>query len=143
MVQTSQSLDEHVDTFVPELVPTGGEEIEGVLQVEIIMAVEVAPNKVADLLLRVRVQVLEFMHGRELLDIQPIGEYAVRLPLEKMLALEGGDVRDRCKDVRGMCSGPFDAVSVVDAALPGLGIHVKVVEVVVEVDRTGAKVAAE
>lgn len=42
-----------------------------------------------------------------------------------------------------MSRGPLDAVSVVDAALAGLVINVKVLKVVVEVDRAGTEVSTE
>lgn len=42
-----------------------------------------------------------------------------------------------------MCRGALDAVTVVDTALAGLSIDIEVLEVVVEIDRAGAKVTTK
>lgn len=41
------------------------------------MPVKVASDKLVDLLLGHRVQVLELVHGRELLHVQTVGQHAV------------------------------------------------------------------
>ena len=51
-------------------------------------------------------------------------------------------MRDGGEDIGAMCRRTFDAVAVVDAALPGFMVHVKVLHVVVEVDGAGAQVSA-
>ncbi len=47
------------------------------------------------------------------------------------------------EDVAGVGGGALDAVPVVDASLAGLGVDVEPLQVVVEVDGTGAEVASE
>lgn len=42
-----------------------------------------------------------------------------------------------------MCGASFYAVSVVDTTLSSFGIHIKVLQVVIEIDGTGAEVSAE
>ena len=42
-----------------------------------------------------------------------------------------------------MGSGSLDTVSVIDATLSSFSIHVKPLEVVVEIDRSGAKISSE
>jgi len=141
VVETSQTLDEHVNTLVAELVPTSGEEIESVVQVEVVVSVEVTANKVIDLLLGLRVQVLELVHGGEFLHIQTIGQHTVGLALEQVLALECGDVRDRGEDIATVGSSSFNAVAMVDTTLSGLGIHIEVLKVVVEIDGPRTEIA--
>lgn len=60
-----------------------------------------------------------------------------------MLTLVRSDVRDRCKDVGGMCGCTFDTVSVINTTLARLSIDIKVLKVVVEVDGASAKVSAQ
>ena len=50
-------------------------------------------------------------------------------------------MRDGGEDVSCMRCSPFDAISVVYAALASLGINIKVLEVVVEVNRPSAKIS--
>lgn len=71
-ILTSKRLDEHVNTFVPEFVSTSGEQIDGVFQVKVVVAVEVTSDEIVDLLLGLHVQVLEFVHSSELLDVQTV-----------------------------------------------------------------------
>lgn len=74
---TGHALDEHIHSLVPVLVPSGGEEVKGVVEVEIVMAVEMTPDEVIDLVLGHCVEVLELVHGREFNDVQTVGKYAV------------------------------------------------------------------
>lgn len=60
-----------------------------------------------------------------------------------MLALVCGDMRNGGEDIGGVRSGALDAVSVVNASLSGFSIHIKVLEVIVEVDRASTEVATE
>ena len=143
VVKTSERLDEHVDTLVAVLVPTCGEEVERVFQIEIVVSVEVALDELVDLGFGDGVKVLELVHGRELDHVETVGEHAVRLAFEEMLGLVGGDVADRGEDVGTVSSGTLDAVSVVDATLARLVVDIKVLEVVVEVDAAGAKVSTQ
>lgn len=107
------------------------------------MAVEVTPDEVVDLGLGHGVQVLELVHGGELDDVETVGKDTVGFPLEQVLAFVGGDVADGGENVRAVRRSPFDAVSVVDTALSSFMVDVKVLQVVVKIDRTGAKVPAE
>lgn len=107
------------------------------------MTVEIAADKVVDLGLGRCVQVLEFVHGLEFFDIETIGNDTVRLSLQQMLRFVGGDVRDSGEYVGRVSGRSLNAVSVVDSSLAGLMIDVKVLEVVVEIDRARAKITTE
>jgi hypothetical protein len=76
-ILTRQRFNEHVNTLVPEFVSTGGEHVDGVFQVKVVVAVEVTTDEFVDLLLRHCVQVLEFVHGRELFHVETVGQDAV------------------------------------------------------------------
>ena len=143
VVQASQRLDKHIHTLIPVLVTSGSEEVQRLVRIEVIVPIEMTADKVVDALLVGLVQVLELVSCAELLDIETVGQNTVGLALEQVLALVGGDVGDGCKDIGGMCCAAFDAVAVVDTSLARLGVAVKVLQVVVEIDRTGAEVAAE
>jgi hypothetical protein len=71
---TSKRLDKHINTFIPKLVSTSSEQVERVVQIEIVMTIEMTSDKVVNLLLGLDVEVLEFVHGSELLDVETIGE---------------------------------------------------------------------
>ena len=60
-----------------------------------------------------------------------------------MLALVGGDVRNSGEDITRVGSRALDAVSMVDATLAGLGVHIEPLKVVVEVDGAGAQVSPQ
>ena len=90
-----------------------------------------------------RVEVLELVHGRELDNVQAVWQDTVGLPLEQVLALVRRDVRNRREDVARMRCRTLDAVPVVDATFPGLGIHIEPLEVVVEIDGACAKITTE
>lgn len=107
------------------------------------MAVEVTPDKVVDLLLGLLVKVLEFVNGGELGDIKAIGKDSVRLPLQQVFGLVCCNVGDSREDITSVSGGALYAVPVVDTTLACLRIHIEPLEVVVEVDRSGAEVASE
>lgn len=88
-------------------------------------------------------QVLELVHSRELLHIETIGQNAVGLPLQQVLTLKGRNVRDRREDIGTVRSSPLNAVTVVDATLSGLGVYIKVLQIVVEIDGAGTEVATK
>jgi len=102
-----------------------------------------ATHKIVDSLLVGLMQVLELVGGGELLDVQTIGQDTIRLALEEMLTLVGGDVGDGGEDISSVCSAAFYAVPVVDASLSGFGVDVEPLEVVVEIDGAGAEIATE
>ena len=60
-----------------------------------------------------------------------------------MFALIRRDVGDGSKDIRTMSSGPLDTVSMVDPSLSSFMIHIKVLEIVVEIYRSRTEVASE
>lgn len=74
---TSKRLDEHIHTLVPVLVSSGSEQVDGVLEVKVIMTVEVTPDEIVDLLLGLDVQVLEFVHRGEFDDVETVGQDTV------------------------------------------------------------------
>jgi hypothetical protein len=117
--------------------------IECVVNVEVVVAVEVAANEIVDLRLRGRVQVLELVHRLKLDDVKAVGQNTVRLALEQVLRLVRSDVRHGREHVRTVCRRALDAVAVVDPTLAGFVVHIEVLEVVVEVDRARAEVPAK
>ncbi|KAI6772502.1 hypothetical protein HG530_003460 [Fusarium avenaceum] len=123
VVESCQRLDEHVNTLIPELITTGSEEVQCVVDVEIEVTVEMTSNKIVNLLLCLLVQVLELVNGRELGDIETIGKNTIRLSLQQMFGLE--------------------RLSVVNTTLACLSINIEPLEVVVEVHGAGAEVSAE
>lgn len=74
---TGERLDEHVNTLVAVLVPTGGEEVQSVVQIEVVVTVEMATYEIVDLLLGDSVKVLELVHCGELGDVQTVGEDSI------------------------------------------------------------------
>ena len=60
-----------------------------------------------------------------------------------MLAFEGCDMGNGCENIGRMSRGPLNAVPVVNATLSCFGINVEVLQVVVEIHRTGAKISTE
>ena len=116
-------------------------DIEGVIEIEIIMTIKMAADELVDLLLASGMEILEFMHGLELDNIEAIRKHAIWLALEEMLTLIGSDVRDSGENVGAVSSGSLDAISVVYTTFSGLVIYVKVLEIIVEVDGSGAEVS--
>ena len=100
--------------------------IEGVVEIEVVVAVKVSPDEVVDLGLGRGVEVLELVHGLELDDIESVGEDAIWFTLEEMLGLVGGDVGDGGKDVGAVGGGALYTVTVVDAALASFVVDVEV-----------------
>lgn len=107
------------------------------------MTIEMATYEFVDLCFGGSVEVLEFVHSLELDDVQAIGKNTIRFPLEEMLGLVSGNVRNGGEDIGAVGSRAFDAVSVVYATLACLVIDIKVLEVIVKVDAASAEVAAE
>ncbi len=52
-------------------------------------------------------------------------------------------MRDGCENIGGVSSSAFYAVAMIDASLSSFGVDVKVLQVVVEIDRAGAQVTTE
>jgi hypothetical protein len=76
-VLTGQTLEEHVDTLVPVLVPSRGEHVDRVLEVKVVVSVKVTSDELVDLGLGKGVQVLELVHRLELDDVETVGENSV------------------------------------------------------------------
>lgn len=102
------------------------------------MAIKVSLDELVDLCLAHGVEILELVHGREFNDVETIGQDAIWLSLEEMLAFVGGNVRDCGEDVCAVSSASFDAVAMVDAPLSCFMVDVKVLQIVVKVDGAGA-----
>ena len=107
------------------------------------MPVEMTSNEIIDLGLCRRVEILELVHCLEFDDVQTIRNHTIRLSLKQMFRFVCSDVRNSGENVCTMCSGTLNAVAVVDTALPSFVINVKVLKVVVEVNRTGTEVSTE
>jgi len=88
-------------------------------------------------------QVLKLVHGREFGDVQTVWQDTIWLALEKMLRLVGSNVGNSCEDIAGVRGGTLDTVSVINTTLSSFGIDIKVLEVVVEIDRTSAQVSTK
>ena len=98
------------------------------------MPIEMTANELMDFRLTCGVQVLKFVHRLELDDIQTIGQDAIWLAFQQVLAFIRRDVRDGGEHVGAMCSGAFDAVAVIDTAFAGLMVDIEVLQIVVEID---------
>jgi len=90
------------------------------------MTIEVTSYKVVDDVLLDSMQILEFVHCLEFDDIEPIRQNPVGFSLQQMLAFVGGDVTDCGKDIGGMCSSAFYAISVVDSSFASFMIDVEI-----------------
>jgi hypothetical protein len=143
VVQSCQRLDKHVNTLIPELVTTSSEKIQCVIDIKVVVAIEMSADKVVNLLLCLLVQVLEFVHSRELCDVETVGQNAVGLSFQKMLRLESCDVRNSGENITSMCGSSLNTVSVVDTTLASFSIDIEPLQVVVKVHGAGAKVSAE
>lgn len=143
MVQSREGFDEHIHPFVSIFVSPRREEIEGVLGLKVDVTVKMASDEIVYFLLRLLVEILELVHSRKFLHIQSVWHNAIRLPLQEVLAFIGRDVRDRGEDVCRVRGSPLDAVSMINPPFAGLGVHIKVLQVVVEIDISGTKIPPE
>ena len=130
VVKSGQRFDEKVGPFVAELVAAGDEEVQRLIKVKIVVSIEVAPDKLVDLLLGQRVQVLELVQSGELLHIQSIWCHNTGLPLQQEFRLQCRYVRNCGKNVRRVNGRPLHAVPVVYLPVPGLLIQVKLLKVI-------------
>ena len=60
-----------------------------------------------------------------------------------MLRFVRRDMRNRRENIRAVGRGPFDAIPVVDPAFTRFMVHIKVLEIVIEVDTASAEVSAQ
>lgn len=98
-LRTCKCFNKHIHSLIAVFIPTSSEHlarcetmflldsikrayVEGVLQVEVVGSIEVATNKLVNLSLALRMQVLEFVHRLELYDIETVRENAVWFALE-------------------------------------------------------------
>lgn len=105
------------------------------------MSVEVSTNKLVDLRLGIRVKILELMHRLEFDNVETVGKDAVGFPFKEMFTFVGSDMGNRREDISTVSCRAFNAVSMIDAALPSFVVDIKVLKVVVEIDRAGTEVA--
>lgn len=143
MVQSRQGFDEHVHALVSIFVSPGGEEIESVLRVKVDVAVKMAADEIVNFLFRLLVEVLEFVNRRKLRNVQSVRYDAIRLPLQKVLAFIGRDVRDGGEDICRMSGCPLDAVSMINPPFASLRIHIKILQIIVEIDISSAKIPSQ
>jgi hypothetical protein len=69
---TSKRLNIHIQPFVPMLQPPRRKKIKRVVQIKVVVPVPVRPDKLVDLFLVPRVQVLELVHRLEFLDVEAV-----------------------------------------------------------------------
>ena len=122
------------------------------------MTVEVSPHKLMDLVFTLGVKILELVQISP--HIETVRCENVRLPLDQVLALHPSDLTetspgwssdphqsdlspDRGEDVGQVGAGSLDAISVINPSLPGLGVAVKVLQVVVEVHVSRTEMSPE
>lgn len=87
-ILTLEGLDKHVQALVTVLISSSGEKVKSVLQIEIIVAVKVTPDKVMDAILGHCVQILELVHCLKLDDVETVGQHTIYCPLWKMLRVK-------------------------------------------------------
>ncbi|KAF1764284.1 hypothetical protein GCK72_004231 [Caenorhabditis remanei] len=120
VIQTCQRFDEHVTAFIREFVTAGGEKVEGFVQIEIQMTVEMTANELIDLLLVLSVQILELVESGELDDVETVRRENIGLSAQEMLGFETRDLGDGGEDVSGLACGTFQTVLVVDLEIGGV-----------------------
>lgn len=97
MVQSGQRFNEKVSTFVLEFVATGDEQIQGLVEIEIQMPIEMSLDKLVDFLFRLSVSILKLVQSCEFNDIQPVRGDHIGLSRQQILTLEIGDLTD-CRE---------------------------------------------
>jgi hypothetical protein len=89
------------------------------------------------------VEVLELVHRRKLYNVQSVGQNTIWLALQKVLALVRRNVGNRGENIARMCGRTLNAVSVVNSTLSSFRIHIEPLQIVVEINRTSAKVTSQ
>ena len=74
VIETGKSLNKHVCTLISILVAASNEEIKGIVEIKVVVAVKVAANKLVNLFLFNGVEVLKLVDGRKLDHVEAIGE---------------------------------------------------------------------
>lgn len=137
VIQTGQRFDEHVGAFVTEFISSGDEEIQCLIEIKIEVTVEMSAREFVNLLLGDGMQILKLVDGREFLNIQSVGCYEIGFAFQQMLRFITGNLRDGGKDMRQVCGGPFNAISMIDLPFARLFVHTKFVQIVIEIGLAG------
>ncbi|KAH3681838.1 hypothetical protein WICPIJ_007198, partial [Wickerhamomyces pijperi] len=116
------------------------EEVQSVVQVEVVVAVEMALDEFVDLFFFQSVEVLEFMDGLELDNVQTIRQDPVWLSLQQVLRFVCGDQGNCGENIATVRGGSFNAVTVIDPSLTGFSVNIKVSQVVVEINTTSTEI---
>lgn len=69
--------------------------------------------------------------------------FLTRFSFQQVFTFIGGDMTDGGKDVGAMSSTTFDTVPVIDSSFSRLGIHVEMLQIVVEIHRASAEIPAQ
>lgn len=125
VIESCKRFDKHIDTLVSVLVSAGSEKVECIIEIKVVVTIEMTSYKVIDNILLDGMQILEFVHGLEFDDVEPVRQNSVGFPLQQMFAFVGGDMTDCCEDIGGMCSSAFYAISVIDSSFAGLMIDIE------------------
>ena len=143
VIEASQRFDKHISTFVSKLVPSSNEHIQRFVQIKIEMTVEMAASEFIDLFLGDGVEILEFVNGREFLDIQTVWCDDIGFSFQQMLRLVAGNVRNGGEGVSQMGGCPFDTVPMIDLTFTSLFVDREFIQIVVEISCAGAQITSQ
>jgi hypothetical protein len=107
------------------------------------MSVKVTSDELVYLGLCSCVKVLKFMHGLEFDYVQTIRQDPVGLTLQQVFGLVGGDVGNGGEYVSTVSGRAFDTIAMIDPTFPSFVVDIKVLEVIVEVNASGTKIATK
>lgn len=88
-------------------------------------------------------EILEFMHCLKFDHVESIRQDPIGFAFQQMLRLVGSNVRDRGEYISTMSGGALNTIAVIDASFACLVIDVKILEVIVKINASGAKIASE
>ena len=114
-----------------------------ILRVKVVVTKKVPTDKLVDLRPCGCVRIWVLAHSLKFVNVKAIWHDTVRLALQKILRLQGRDVRYSSKDVRTVCGCTLDAVSMVYAALSGFVVNVEVLDIVIKVNIARGEVTAK
>lgn len=97
-IKSGQGFNEQISSLVAEFITAGGEHVKGLVQVKIHVTIEVASDEVVDLFLALSVEILEFVEGSELDNIQSIGSENIGLAFQKVFGFQVGDFTEKRKN---------------------------------------------
>lgn len=142
LVQQIQSIQIHIHTLIPVLIPTSSEKIQRVIQIKVQMTIKVTSDKIMNLGLVLSVKILKLMQSTTLLsDIKTVRRNTISLLLQQMLSLIRSDVGYGSKDIGTIGSSSLHTVAVVDATFASFIIDIKQVQRVVKVHTTRTQVS--